>query len=293
MQENRIISNYSWLARRRLNGPMVAYWGHGANFQSTSRAGLRERWKRLLINQVDYWFAYTEATVRLLRAANFPEDRITTLNNSIDTDEFRDQCAAVDNSQILALRTSLGVPIEAPLGLFCGSLYAEKKLDLLIAAADLVKDRLPDFHLGIIGAGPALPQMQEAAQTRSWLHLVGVRTGAEKAKFFRSSQVMLNPGLVGLHILDSFVAGLPMVSTRQTLHSPEISYLEDGINGLLTDDTPRAYADGVLRILVDREFGGRMATAAQEASRHYSVANMANNFVDGIESCLRLGKKRH
>src|SRR5262249_42654845 len=81
MQENRILSNYPYLARRWAHGPLVAFWGHGANFQSNTPNGLRERWKRFLLGKVDYWFAYTEATAGLLARAGYPATRISVLQN--------------------------------------------------------------------------------------------------------------------------------------------------------------------------------------------------------------------
>ena len=72
MQENRIVSNYPHMLRGRLGRRMVAYWGHGANFQSKSSNTLRERWKRLLATQVDYWFAYTSISAKIIENAGFP-----------------------------------------------------------------------------------------------------------------------------------------------------------------------------------------------------------------------------
>ena len=66
MQENRILSNYPLLLRRLWRGQKLAYWGHGVNFQSNNPNGLRERWKSLTLKEVDWWFAYTQTTVRIL-----------------------------------------------------------------------------------------------------------------------------------------------------------------------------------------------------------------------------------
>ncbi|HLN25330.1 MAG TPA: glycosyltransferase family 4 protein [Patescibacteria group bacterium] len=289
--ESRILSNYAWLARRLRGGPLVAFWGHGANLQSKVPNGWRERWKRGLVNQVDYWFAYTQMSVDILRRAGFDGERITTLNNSIDTSQFRALCAAVTDKDCAALRNELNIPLTAPLGVFCGSLYPDKKLDLLVASGDIIRARQPNFHVVVVGDGPARDYLAQASRTRPWLHLVGVKFGAEKAAYFRAGQVMLNPGLLGLHILDAFCAGIPLVSTSNALHSPEISYLENNVNGLLTAGTPEAYAAGVLQILEDTGFAQRLIQKGLEASRLYTVGAMAEQYVDGIARCLQLGRR--
>lgn len=102
------------------------------------------------------------------------------------------------------------------------------------------------------------------------------------------STFVLNPGLVGLHVLDAFSMGLPMVTTRTAQHSPEIAYLEDGINGLMTDDSPSAYADAVISLISNHEKLKQLASAALKTADLYTVENMAMNFVNGIELALSM-----
>jgi glycosyltransferase involved in cell wall biosynthesis len=293
MQENRIVSNYLHIVRRRLGRRLVAFWGHGANFQSKSDKTLRERWKRYLAAQVDYWFAYTSVSAKVIENAGFPAGRITCLNNSIDTKEFRTQCETAEPAKIASMRAAAGVPSDAVIGLFCGSLYPEKRFKLLIDASDMIHDQVQNFHLVVIGAGPSLPELQHYASTRPWIHLVGIQTGHAKAAWFKTSRVLLNPGLVGLHVLDSFASGLPMVSTECAKHGPEIAYLENGVTGLLTENDTAAYASAAIKILTDDDFAAELSKRALEASHLYSVEFMVQNFVSGIEACRRLGRWTH
>ena len=73
----------------------MAYWGHGANFQSDAPAGVRERWKQMLLTKVDWWFAYTQMMVDILAKAGYPQQQITNLSNAIDTGAFKRDLAAV------------------------------------------------------------------------------------------------------------------------------------------------------------------------------------------------------
>jgi glycosyltransferase involved in cell wall biosynthesis len=284
LQLNRVISNYPWLLRRHFGRTKVGYWGHGANLQAENANSLRERWKRSLTHQVDHWFAYTGQTTEFLQQQGYPAEKITTLNNAIDTNQFRAICDAVTEAEVAALRADLGMAPGAPLGIFCGSLYAEKRLDLLLDAGDILAQRFPGFTVAVIGDGPGREMLDAAG--KPWLKTVGVKFGAEKARYFRAGAVMLNPGLVGLHILDSFCAGLPMVSTRNAKHSPEIAYLRDGENGVLAGDGTEAYADAVGRVLADHEFRARLAAQAKADGHAYTIEAMAENFMRGIDRCL-------
>jgi glycosyltransferase involved in cell wall biosynthesis len=287
MQESRILSNYPLLFSRLWSSRKVAYWGHGKNFQSDAPAGLREKWKDFILARVDWWFAYTEMTVDILCRAGFPAERITCLDNAIDTSNFKADLASWSEADIAAERSRLGIALNAPVGVFCGSLYPDKRLDLLIESADLIYQKIPDFSLVVIGDGPSMPQLREAAKSRPWLHLLGVRKGREKALVFRLGDVMLNPGLVGLHIVDAFCSGLVMMTTRTARHSPEVAYLRDGVNGVYAGDTPETYSSAVLEIIQDPACLQKMKQAALADSERYTLQNMVLRFVDGIEAALR------
>ncbi|MEW8065371.1 MAG: glycosyltransferase family 4 protein [Candidatus Thiodiazotropha endolucinida] len=290
MQENRLLSNYVLLLRRILFKTPVAYWGHGANFQSIAPQGLREKWKRFLLTKVDWWFAYTEATVAILLDAGFPRDKITCLNNAIDTSEFKGQISSVTETELLELKKKYNLPVDARIGLFCGSLYPEKKLELLISAADLVHRDIPEFRLIVIGDGPSGDYLRQEFQSRPWAISVGIKRGREKAALFKLSNVMLNPGLVGLHVLDAFSAGLPMITTNNALHSPEIVYLKENVTGRLTEDNPCDYADAVSGLLKNQDLYLRMSQAALRAADEYTLQNMVNNFAQGVLSFLEKRK---
>jgi L-malate glycosyltransferase len=290
MQESRILSNYPLLLSRIWSKRKVAYWGHGKNFQSDAPTGLRERWKNFLIKRIDWWFAYTSMTVDILHDAGYPAERITQLDNAIDSDGFKADLASWSPVDLAGERARLAIDPAAPVGLFCGSLYPDKRLELLIESSDLIREKHPSFALLVIGDGPSMPQMREAAATRPWMHLLGVKKGREKALYFRMGDMMLNPGLVGLHIVDAFCAGLVMVTTSGARHSPEVAYLEQGHNGVMTGDSVADYSGAVLALLDEPARLARMKAAALAASEHYTLDRMVENFAAGIAAALRVAK---
>jgi glycosyltransferase involved in cell wall biosynthesis len=286
MQENRILSNYPLLLSRLWSGRKLAYWGHGKNFQSDAPTSLRERWKYFLLNRVDWWFAYTSMTLDILKAAGYPASQITQLDNAIDSSSFKADLAAWSSSEVDTERLRLGIANGAQVGVFCGSLYPDKRLDLLIAASDLLQQKMPDFALVVIGDGPSMPYLREAASSRAWVHLLGMRKGKEKALYYRMADVILNPGAVGLHVVDAFCSGTVMVTTLLARHGPEVAYLRNGENGVLCDDTPAAYSNAVLAVALDQARLQHMKQNALADSDRYTLDNMVKNFVDGIEAAV-------
>ncbi len=285
-QENKILSNYPALAQRSLRSRRLAYWGHGVNLQSTNPDGLSERFKKVLVNQVDWWFAYTDHTRDILTAGGFDPARITVLDNAIDNEAFEADLAAVDDDHLARLRAEIDLAPGAPLGLYCGSLYVDKRVDLLAEVGDRLVATDPSFRLVVIGDGPARADLEALAAERPWMRCVGVRRGREKAAWFRLATVQLSPGAVGLHVLDSFAAGVPLVTTRDAAHGPEIAYLDHGVNGFVVDDDPTALADEVRALLADPGRHAEVVAAGRTAAARYTLPNMVDRFVGGIVAAL-------
>lgn len=291
MQENRLLSNYPWLFLRGLHKAKVGYWGHGRNFQADHPVGLLEKWKQFLVCRVDWWFAYTDMTKDILISDGYPAERITVLDNAIDNEGFLADLASITDARLSELRSDLGLPEGAHVGLFCGSLYPDKRLDYLVDVTDKIQTAIPDFHLVVIGDGPSASVIKEAASTRPWIHWVGVRKGVEKAAYFRLAHLVLNPGLVGLHVLDSFCAGVPMVTTDDARHSPEIAYLKNSVNGLIVHGDAESYADAIIDLLKDSSRYAKLQAGALSSAQRYTLQNMVDNFTNGIVSCLTMEKK--
>lgn len=280
--ENKLICNLGeqFFARQR----RVALWGHGANLQGDA-GSLKERFKARVALRADWWLAYTQMSRELVQALGFPDQRITVLNNAVDTTELAAQFAAVQPQAREALRAELGLG-DGPVGLYLGSLYAEKRIDFLLQAAHAVRQRLPGFVLLVVGGGPQQDLIDAAAARTPWIKAMGIRKGADKALVASLADVMLNPGLVGLNMLDSFAGGIPMLTTDCGLHSPEIAYLASGHNGVMTANTLGAFVDGCVNLLGDRERLQRMREACLADAARYTLAEMSTRFTQGVLGAL-------
>lgn len=282
-QENKLLQNHLlMLAPRRFK---LAFWGHGANLQSDNSNGFKERFKRWTSNQVDWWFAYTQISADLVAAAGFPGNRITVLNNAVDTSELQRQRQSVTLEETNALRESLGFGTGS-VGVFVGSLYVEKRLNFLFATAEAIRREVPDFHLLIVGEGPERDKVQAWCDARPWARWVGARFGREKVAHVSVAQVMLNPGALGLGVMDAFVCQVPMITTDCGNHGPEIAYLENGVNGVMTVDDLDAYVEASVRLLRDTQALDGLCAGCAASAKEYTVENMARRFADGVACCL-------
>jgi glycosyltransferase involved in cell wall biosynthesis len=281
--ENRLLYNLFALGVRR--PARLAFWGHGRNFQSTRPNGALERFKRWTTCQVDWWFAYTDVSTQHIQRSGYPAERITTVMNACDTAPLVADCRRVTPGQLQALRARWQL-VPGPLGLFIGSLHASKRIGMLLDAAAELARRVPGFQLLVVGEGPERPRLQAAAQQQPWVRPLGVLHGRDKALCLSAASIILNPGMVGLNVLDAFAAGRPLVTTDCGLHSPEIAYLRSGHNGWVTTDRLDAYVDACQALLEDEVLRRRLGRQAGMDLAHYTLPNMVSRYADGVLAAL-------
>lgn len=243
-----------------------------------------------MVSRVDWWFSYTDATTKILLKDGYPKDRISTLNNAIDNETFIRDMESVDDDMRAKILRLIDADELSVIALFCGSLYLDKRLHYMIEAADIVSKHINNFRLIIIGDGPDSNQIDCATQSRPWMKWVGTQTGVNKASYFRIADFIFNPGAVGLHILDSFCSGVPMITCADAKHGPEISYIKHGENALMVDGGPSSYANEIIDLVSNPTRLRLLQQGALKSAEKYTLVGMVNNFVEGIEQCLETPK---
>ena len=283
---NKNLINYPLALMQSLGAGRMAYWGHGRDRQGSADSR-GERFKRRSLHWADWWFAYTQGAADYVRDQGFASDRITAVGNAVDTRELREMVQALTTEERAGRLIELGLDPSAPVLVYCGSLYANKRLDLMLPALQAARERVPSLQFVAIGGGPLAAEMQGFAATHGWARYVGPRFGRDKAALLASGSAWLNPGLVGLGILDAFSAGLPMITTDLPIHSPEIEYLEPGHNGLMVEPTVKALADALVTLLTHPRRLAELRQGALASAERHSIDNMADNFSRGVVQWLK------
>ena len=283
-QAHKNLINYLLIFQRKFRSFKLAFWGHGRNMQM-AEGSMANKVKRKMITFCDWWFPYTEGVKDYIMENNFREDRISVVQNAIDTRFLAAEYERVTEEEIASIKQELGINSDQ-IGLYCGGIYKEKRIDDLVEICDRIREQVPDFHMVIIGSGTDQAKVEAAAQARSWFHYVGPKFGAEKVRYFKMSKVFLMPGLVGLAILDCFATRTPMITTEYPFHSPEIEYLQDGENGIITPDDKNTYIARVVEVLQHDSVLATLVEGCAKSATIYNNENMVNNFKTGIIRCL-------
>lgn len=286
--ENKFLINPSLMLLSGLGLKRVAFWGLGPNMHP-DRLEISEWIKERVLTTVDWWFAYTETVADYLRKHGMPAQRITTVQNATDTRELRRLMDEIDEREIIDAKIGLTGSRDSRIGLYCGLIGKIKSLPLLLDSARRVKKIVRNFHLIIVGNGPDRAWLELAIANDAWIHYMGSQYGRQSALFYKMADMFLLTGTAGLALVDSFAAGLPVIGTSLPTHPPEISYLHDGENGLLTAHDPQAYAAATIELLTDHGLMAKLRRGATATGSAYTIEAMIENFRSGIKQCLALG----
>lgn len=283
---SRLMLNSWLLLARKWSNTKIAFWGHGVNFQNKDARSLASLCRSSLARRADWWFAYTELSAKCVADQGYPIENITTLNNAIDTGELAEARSMISDNCIEELRNQLGI-VGSNIAIYCGGLYENKRISFLLEACRHVRSKLSDFHLILIGDGPDRRLIEKTSKQYSWVHYVGPKFGTDRVPYFALSKVMLMPGMVGLAIVDSFVLGTPLLTTDNGIHSPEIAYLKNNSNGVMTENNVESYSGAVIEVLRRQDLHSALVDGCVRSSALYSVDQMAQRFAKGIGQCLK------
>ncbi|NER84004.1 MAG: glycosyltransferase family 4 protein [Leptolyngbya sp. SIO1D8] len=284
-QTNRELINYLLLLRRIFSKTKFAYIGHGRNMQ-VKTGSWRNRVKNFLIKKCDWWFAYNDNVKDYLTTQGYPPERITSFMNAIDTKSLILTYEDIGNAQVLTIKKELHIDSDN-IGIFCGGLYKEKRINFLIEACIQIKSRIKDFHLIVLGSGVEEPKVRDYCEKFDWIHYPGpVHDDQRKAAYFKASKVFLLPGLVGLAILDSFAFQTPLITTDYPFHSPEIDYLKNEGNGIITKNNISEYVDSVVELLQNDTKMAKLIEGCRHSAGIYNLEGMVENFTTGIVKAL-------
>jgi glycosyltransferase involved in cell wall biosynthesis len=286
-QELKYLRCHWLLLKTRFTRQHFAYWGHGRNFQAKGENRFSTWIKEFVSKRADWWFAYNDLSARIVRDMGYPTERITSVGNAIDTLGLIHRREAVSASELELLKLKLGIG-SGNVALFNGAIYAEKRIGFLLEAAHLIRRKIPDFTLLVIGEGPERGLVKKAAAECPWIHDLGPMRDDEKVPYWMLSKLLLMPGLVGLVVVDSFALGVPMVTTDYPYHSPEIDYLENGENGVVVEcgDSAERYAETVAALMENRAETSRLAAGAVRSALSHTVEGMVARFSEGILRAL-------
>lgn len=135
-----------------------------------------------------------------------------------------------------------------------GRLAPEKHFENIIPAAKALRDMNTDFVWHIVGEGPERAKLEVLiAEHDLKNHVILEGRKTNPYPYIKYANLFVHPSYVesqGLTVLEAMALGVPCVVTKS--RGP-CEFIEDGVNGLLTEQSPESLTEKVLTILNDKE----------------------------------------
>jgi len=178
------------------------------------------------------------------------------------------------------LRKHYTIPAANRILLFVGRLTQEKNLPFLIQTFKEVKDHMPATTLVITAQGPMEAELKQLVidldlSLDSDVIFTGVLPFETLVDVYSSADLFVFASLTetqGLVLLEAMAAGLPVAAVR----APGVQEMvDDGINGILTDEDTGRFSAAICSILADEGLYCKMRQNALAKAEIYSSRNMA------------------
>jgi glycosyltransferase involved in cell wall biosynthesis len=179
--------------------------------------------------------------------------------------------------------------------IFSGTLYAMRGLEILLRAAAILKPKIPDMKVLIMGVGPDYSRLLSMAKSlglgQSVLFLGGVDPDLVPT-YLALADIAIGPlrasvqtyGTNPVKVLEYMASGCVVIATKNTA-SAEI--LIDGLNGILIESDPVDLAASILRVFSDPYLAARLRVRARETvEKCYDWEKVVSELLLSLDSAL-------
>jgi len=185
-----------------------------------------------------------------------------------------------------AVRRQWNIAPNAVVFAFVGRLVGGKRVEDLIRGVAALRGGGVDAEAIIVGDGPERQMLDDEADGASWCHFLGAVHDVDGiSRIYRVSDALVIPGYVGLAVNRGFAHGMPVITIESDLHSPEIDYVENGVNGLILAPGT-GFRDGLRRFATDADLRARLTQGALATRTKLDLGRMVAAFDDGVSAAL-------
>lgn len=166
-------------------------------------------------------------------------------------------------------------------------LYRRKRVNLLVEAAALLRERMPELSVRIVGDGPEADEFHRVWREKrleDTVRFLGDVSPAQLAAEYNGCNLFCLPSVqegFGIVFLEAMAAGKPIVAARAAA-IPEV--VRHGV--LVEPESAAALAEGIERLYRAPERRASLADAAARWVEQFDAPNVARQFLEEVRRVL-------
>lgn len=158
-----------------------------------------------------------------------------------------------------------------------------KGVDILINAAAVINNSIPNINICIAGSGPQeneLKSLVKRLNLDGHINFLGYISEEEKYQYYKASKIAVVPSrwdCQPITLFEAAASGKPVVVSDMS--NPGI--VEDGVTGLIFEsENVKDLADKIITLLKDDELRERIGNNAKEKIKNYDWSKIAGQTVE-------------
>lgn len=189
--------------------------------------------------------------------------------------------------------TNLSLPTDSKRVIVVGAIHPRKGIDVLLAAARLLRDTHPEIHFLIVGSGEGsfvkeIKMQVITAQLDSHFHFLGWQ---EIPTLIANADLLVSAArqeTFGLTVAEAMASGTPVVATRSGGPQEIIEHMISGV--LVPVDDAESLAQAIVDVLTDPGLARRLS---QNAARRINEAFTLEKYISSIQEGILQSVKSH
>lgn len=272
------VSTWLLLITKFIHRRKIVLWGHGISvkryYSEEKNPSVLLKW---MIGLADLVWLYTEKEVDLWRRNIRKSDHIVSIDNTVSNVSQLLSYNSLLSKDELKLKYSI---LEKRIFIYCARFtLEERRADILV---EVIRASNPGVGFVIIGDGPFKPDFSEFSNVYEFGSLYDESI---KKDLFSLADVYIQPGWLGLSIVEAMAYGLPVFTMKREAEIKqcvEYFYLEDSKAGLILDSV-KDFVEAVNS--VDQFDLTRMGVLAKSyVGSNLLMENMVGKAVSSIQS---------
>jgi phosphatidylinositol alpha-mannosyltransferase len=239
--------------------------------------------KRLLLKQLsqklDGRIAVSEPAKRFV-SKYFPGD-YQIIPHGIDTERFSPKVPPIERFKDGKINI-----------LFVSRLDKRKGIGYLLQAYQMVKKKMPDTRLIIVGPGRKQKDYQKWTEEQNLKDVVftGHVLEDDLPRYYQTGDIFCAPAIgkesFGIILLEAMASGKPIIASNIEGYANVVSHQLDGL--LVPPQDNSALAEAILFLIAHQEIAQQMAHRGREKAEQLSWENIAQRTLDYYLECSKL-----